>query len=263
MDRLEKMADIAMDAALRARAKILEIMGHDYEVQYKADESPVTAADLASQDVLAGVLGEYFPDIPILSEEQAADPYSKRREWKEFWMLDPLDGTKEFVRGNGEFTINVALISNNQPVIGILDWPVGGITYRAVARHGAYRFVDGRAEAIHVRTYHNPCRALISRSHRQAEVDWLKSAGLTVETLEMMGSALKFCRVAEGAVDIYPRMAPNMEWDSAAGQLLIEEAGGKVIDPSGRPLQYNKEDLHNFGYFAVGDWHSWKEHLPK
>ncbi len=261
MDSFEKMAETVVGAVSRARTKILDVMAQPFDVEYKEDRSPVTAADMASQEVLVRVLQDSYPDIPIISEEKAAEPYAVRRQWDQLWLLDPLDGTKEFVRRNGEFTVNVALIVGERPVIGVLDWPQGGITYVAVAGAGSYRLSGGHTARIHTRPLSSPCRAIISRSHRQSEVDWLDSAGLGDHSLQLMGSALKFCRIAEGAADIYPRLTPNMEWDSAAGQLLIEEAGGKVVDFAGEPLHYNKQDLHNGGFIAVGEWETWHQYF--
>ncbi|PSR36361.1 MAG: 3'(2'),5'-bisphosphate nucleotidase [Sulfobacillus thermosulfidooxidans] len=261
MEIFESMADRALHAVWAAREKILEVMTQPFAVNYKSDQSPVTAADVASQEVLVHMLQHDYPHIPIISEETTAKPYEVRNRWKMLWLIDPLDGTKEFVRGNGEFTINVALIADNHPVVAIIDWPEARVTYKAVAGKGAYRIAQNHVQAINSRPLTQPCRAIISRSHRQSEVEWLNSVGLAEHSLSLMGSALKFCRVAEGEADIYPRLMPNMEWDSAAGQLLIEEAGGKVVDLHGEPLTYNKVDLHNDGFIAVGDWKTWGPYL--
>ncbi len=261
MEDWNQLAQGAIDAARAARSEIRMIMQRAYVIQYKHDRSPVTEADLASQRILMEKLNKMDATMPVISEEQKAASYAQRVNWSRFWLIDPLDGTKEFVRGNGEFTINIALIENHRPVIGIIDWPVGKITYVAIRHQGAYRLEDTGAVMLRSHFFANSAKVVISRSHRQSEIDWVRQSHVAIESIDYLGSALKFCRIAEGRNDIYPRLTPNMEWDSAAGHILVSEAGGEVVDFQGRPLTYNKPDLHNNGFVAVGDWNRWRQYL--
>ncbi|WP_083630084.1 3'(2'),5'-bisphosphate nucleotidase CysQ [Sulfobacillus thermosulfidooxidans] len=263
MTEWKVLAQGALDAVKAARAEILTIMKRVYEVQYKNDHSPVTEADMASQAILIEKLHQVDPSIPVVSEELQTIDYETRLTWPRLWMVDPLDGTKEFVRGNGEFTINVALIENHQAVIGVIDWPVGDITYMAIKNEGAYRLEKTGSIRLHSHSFSNPANVVISRSHRQSEIDWVRRSQIAIRSIDYVGSALKFCRIAEGRDDVYPRLTPNMEWDSAAGHILVAEAGGQVVDFLGHPLQYNKPDLHNEGFVAVGDWAAWREYFVR
>jgi 3'(2'), 5'-bisphosphate nucleotidase len=244
-----------LEAVATASAAILEVYGAGHEVEYKADDSPITRADRAAQDVLARELAQLAPGIPLLSEEaESAHDFAVRGAWTELWLVDPLDGTKEFIGRNGEFTVNVALIRGNRPVLGVVAAPALGLTYYAAEDHGAYR-VEGqhRPEPIHVRRAPDPLVVVGSRSHRGDSLDALL-AKLGAHELRPMGSALKFCLVAEGSADFYPRLGPTSEWDTAAAQAVLEMAGGAVTTLDGAPLRYNlRRTLLNPHFIAFGD----------
>ena len=263
----------AIQAAIAAGNAINEVYRSDFEVAYKSDKSPLTVADQKSHEIITGVLKEY--DLPILSEEGKEKPYAERKKWKRFWMVDPLDGTKEFVKHNGEFTVNIALIENSCPVLGAIFVPDRNTLYFAERNLGAYKLEDGyfsqllgiRAgsmEDVHTfldqiisRSTRLPIegpqrRALTivgSRSHKNAELEaYVEEKRKEFGEVEFIsaGSSLKICLIAEGRADIYPRLGPTMEWDTAAGQAIAESAGASVVDFGTRkPLVYNKEDLHN------------------
>ena len=248
----------------RAAGKaILEIYGQDFAVQHKEDDSPLTQADLASHNHIVAALQELTPQIPVLSEESADIPWEERRQWQRYWLIDPLDGTREFVKRNGEFTVNIALIEEGLPVLGVVHVPVTGTTYFGDIENGAFRQENGAAaEPIQVtRPCARPLRIAGSRSHAG---DSLKQflARLPEHTMVSMGSSLKLCLVAEGKADIYPRLGPTSEWDTAAAQAVVEAAGGQVTDTRLQRLRYNqKESLLNPYFLVFGDnsidWKAW------
>jgi 3'(2'), 5'-bisphosphate nucleotidase len=245
--------------ARAAGAAILEIYQRSFEVGTKPDGSPVTAADRAAHDLILARLRRLTPELTVLSEESAAPAYEQRCSWTRFWLVDPLDGTREFVRRRGEFTVNIALIEDRRPVLGVVYVPMLRLAYYACRGGGAYRCKDGEAPApIRARRYAGG-RPMVatSRSHPGARLTaFLERLG-PHDSL-CMGSALKFCLVAEGAADLYPRLGPTGEWDTAAAQCVLEEAGGRVTDRSLTPLAYNKPSLLNPWFVAVGagdaDW---------
>jgi len=243
------------DAVTAASTAILEVYASALTVEYKADESPITRADRAAHDILAARLAMLAPGIPMLSEEaEAAHAFEVRRGWREFWLVDPLDGTREFIGRNGEFTVNVALIRDHAPVLGVVAAPALGLTYYAARGHGAW-CSDGaaRPRPIHARAAADPLVVVGSRSHRGDSLDALL-ARLGPHELRPMGSALKFCLVAEGSADFYPRLGPTSEWDTAAAQAVLETAGGAVTTLDGTPLRYNARDtLLNPHFIAYGD----------
>ncbi len=237
--------------------------GDDLAVRAKADDSPVTAADLAAHRCIVAGLAALTPDIPVLSEESAHTvPLAQRRGWSRFWLVDPLDGTREFLKRNGEFTVNIALIDEGVPVFGVIQAPVGGAVWHGVPGQGAFRR-DGDVErAIATRRPATaPLRVAASRSHLDPRtVSLLQRLG-EHETIGL-GSSLKFCLLAEGGMDAYPRMGPTSEWDTAAGQAILEAAGGCVLDLRGRPFRYNQRDtVLNGDFIALGDpalpWREW------
>ena len=249
-----------------AAADILAIYTQPFDVEHKTDNSPLTAADLASHHRIVDGLHRLTPDIPVLSEESAELPAAVRRGWSRLWLVDPLDGTREFVKRNGEFTVNIALIENGVATFGVIQAPVTGELWWGDLAHGAYRRDHAGEIALETRTPAlPPLRVAASRSHRDARTEafMAKMAAKTGEFEAIsVGSSLKFCRVAEGAIDIYPRFAPTSEWDTAAGQVIVEAAGGRVLDPQGRPFRYNQRDtLLNGDFVALGDaalpWMSW------
>ncbi|TCK19396.1 3'(2'),5'-bisphosphate nucleotidase [Thiogranum longum] len=241
--------------AKQAGEKILEVYGTEFTVQDKDDKSPLTAADMASHNTIVAGLKALTPDIPVLSEEDAKIPYEKRSSWKTYWLIDPLDGTREFVKRNGEFTVNIALIHEGEPVLGVVYVPVTGVTYAACEGRGAIKESpeDGERE-IHVRKLSGgPVAVVGSRSHQG---DSLKAflEKLGEHEIVSMGSSLKICLVAEGAADVYPRLGLTSEWDTAAAHCVVVQAGGKLTDLDMQPLRYNtKDSLLNPFFFVFGD----------
>jgi 3'(2'), 5'-bisphosphate nucleotidase len=261
------LLDAARAVAAEAGRAVLDHYARPSPVDYKADDSPLTIADRASHELIAGRLADLTPDIPLLSEEGDPDN-ADRAGWQRFWCVDPLDGTKEFVKRRGTFTVNIALVEAGEAVLGVVHVPTSGLTYYAARGVGAFRHeADGEPLALHTR----PAPAgrltvVASRDHAGpgvgAMVEEIRAAGLEVE-LASMGSALKFCLVAEGAADLYPRFGPMMEWDTAAAQAIVEAAGGRVTDLAGRPLRYNKESLVNPPIVTVGDSSfDWRPFVP-
>ncbi|MGH8081730.1 MAG: 3'(2'),5'-bisphosphate nucleotidase CysQ [Lysobacter sp.] len=265
-----ELSEGAIVIARDASAAILQVYHGEFEVERKADASPVTAADLAAHHVILDGLARLTPDIPVLSEESAHEvSLEQRRQWSRLWLVDPLDGTREFVKRNGEFSVNLALIENGVAVFGLVLAPVGGALWYGQRGGRAFRR-DGDAE-IEVRAQvppAQPMRVAASRSHHsQRSDDFLVRAhreaagGIRMVSL---GSSLKFCRIAEGSLDLYPRFGPTSEWDTAAGQCVLEAAGGAVLDPQGRPFRYNqREHLLNGDFVALGDltlpWKEWRD----
>ncbi len=256
----EKLIEPVVALAARAGDGILEVYATDFDVQSKDDASPLTVADLGSHNTIVAGLLELTPDIPIISEEEGLPEFSERSRWQRYWLIDPLDGTKEFVNRNGEFTVNIALIENHRPVFGVVRVPVQKKTYLGCEGFGAERRDDGHApEKIEVTgRSRQPARVVGSRSHRGASLDaFLDNLGEF--DLVPMGSSLKFCVVAEGGADVYPRLGPTSEWDTAAAQAVVEQAGGAVLELNGRPLSYNtKDDILNPWFVVIGapdrDW---------
>jgi 3'(2'), 5'-bisphosphate nucleotidase len=241
--------------ALRAGDAILSVYSGQFEVTHKGDESPLTLADLRSHEIITQGLRALTPDVPILSEEASDIPFEQRRQWTRYWLVDPLDGTKEFVSRNGEFTVNIALIENHVPVLGVVHVPVTSTTYTGAANTGAFRLTDGRdPEPLRVRSpAATPLRIVGSRSHRGDSLERYLPK-LAPYELVAVGSSLKFCLVAEGSADFYPRLGPTSEWDTAAAQAVVEAAGGVVIMTNGEPLRYNtKAELLNPHFLVYGD----------
>lgn len=253
-----------LDIAREAGAAILEVYHQDFAVQHKGDASPLTAADLASHRVITTRLSALTPDVPVLSEEGADIPFETRREWQSYWLIDPLDGTREFVKRNGEFTVNIARIEDGQPTLGVVHVPVTGTSYVGEVGEGAWKIDEkDHAAPISVRRQRPPTlRVAGSRSHAG---DSLKRFLERIGEHEMvsMGSSLKLCLVAEGAADVYPRLGPTSEWDTAAAQAVVEAAGGRVTDTDGQTLRYNaKESLLNPQFLVFGDQNErWEQYL--
>jgi 3'(2'), 5'-bisphosphate nucleotidase len=248
---LEALCSIAREAG----AAILDVYGRDIAVELKDDRSPLTAADRAAHAVISGELAALRPKLPLLSEESAPHEHAERRSWSRYWLVDPLDGTKEFLKRNGEFTVNIALVDANRAMLGVVFTPALDRLYYGAVDGGAWR-QDAReaSRPIHVREEAaRPLRVVGSRSHASPEVvSYLE--GLGPHELVSMGSSLKICLIAEGAADIYPRLGPTSEWDTAAAQAILESAGGRMIDRAGRPLRYNtKDDLLNPQFLGFGD----------
>ncbi len=251
---LQTLLDRALAIALEAGEKILEIYNSDFAVTSKADDSPLTQADLAAHHLILAALGKLSPTLPVLSEEGAGIAYTERCQWKRYWLVDPLDGTKEFIKRNGEFTVNIALIENGSPVLGVVHAPVLAESYTGAAGGGATGWKNGQPRAIHTRRCPERPRFLISRSHRDDTLDRVLQHAPPFDALGI-GSSLKFCRIAAGDADLYLRTGPTSEWDTAAGQCVLEAAGGAVWQlPQMKILGYNeKESLLNPGFAALGD----------
>ncbi len=258
---LQQVAAIAREAG----DAILVVYGEDFEVQRKVDESPVTAADLAAQRVITAGLAGLDSRLPVISEEARAAPWSQRREWQRYWLVDPLDGTREFIKRNGEFTVNIALIEHHRPVLGVVLAPVTGELYAAARGQGAWlqAHVDAPWQRITTRNLTEPATVAGSRSHGGAGTALLgQLIGDGYQSMPL-GSSLKFCLVARGDADVYLRRGATSEWDTAAAQSVLEEAGGAVLDLAGEPLHYNRGDsLINPEFIAVGDTSiDWKSRL--
>ena len=245
--------------AKKAGIAILDIYADESafeRVDFKADDSPLTLADKAAHKVIEKELLAITPDIPILSEEGRNIPYEERSKWEKFWLVDPLDGTKEFIKRNGEFTVNIALVEAGKIVMGCVHVPVLDQTFYGAKGEGAFVEKEGgEAQKLSVHTFNmsdSGLRLVCSRSHMSEEVSAYVARFDQPETVSM-GSSLKFLLVAEGKADIYPRLAPTMEWDTGAAQIIVEEAGGSVINhETGQPLVYNKENLLNPHFLVFG-----------
>jgi 3'(2'), 5'-bisphosphate nucleotidase len=247
--------------ARAAGREILEVYGADaLPATAKADDSPLTAADLRAHRLIVEELGRLTPELPVLSEESAHVPFAARSQWRRYWLVDPLDGTREFLSRNGEFTVNIALIENHSPVLGVVHVPVTDTTYRGMPGGGAWRQHGAEPEAAIRVAEHSgmPVRIVGSRSHRGDSLDaFLERVG--PHALLAIGSSLKFCLVAEGAADVYPRLGPTSEWDIAAAHAVLLAAGGTLRALDGAPLAYNHRDaLLNPFFVAYGpDDHDW------
>lgn len=233
----------------------MEVYNTDFDVVQKSDDSPVTAADMAAHHTIVDGLAELTPDIPVLSEESAKIPFEERSQWQKYWLVDPLDGTREFVKRNGEFTVNIALIDNHESVLGVVFAPVTGELYYAERGIGAFKkFPDSEPQKISSRKKTEQSTIIAgSRSHRgDSLIRFLENLG-DYEVIPM-GSSLKSCLVAEGRADIYPRLGPTSEWDTAAAQCVVEEAGGVLTTTDMKPMRYNtKDSLLNPHFLVIGD----------
>ncbi len=251
-----RIARRAGDAILEIYRGFASNRGVDPGVTYKKDDSPLTRADLASHRVIAAALEELTPDIPLLSEEGADIAYDQRRDWQRFWLIDPLDGTKEFIRRNGEFTVNIALIESGTPVLGIVHVPVLARTFSGAAGLGAWcREGDDGGQGAPIRaagTGDDTLQVAASRSHPGPHLAAFLEQ-LPEHKLKSMGSSLKLCLVGEGRADLYPRLGPTMEWDTAAAHAVVTAAGGRVLDFDGNALRYNKENLLNPYFIVLGE----------
>ncbi len=257
---LHTLADAVVAISEDAADAILAVYNDpaEFEVDTKADDSPVTKADIAANTVIVKALRELTPDIPILTEESSMAPFSERQHWPRYWIVDPLDGTKEFIRRNDQFTVNIALVENHQAVLGVVLVPVSGVAYVGVKGHGAQKREKSQVQSIQCRAL-NPStiNVVASAHHSNAETEAFISAVQNIygeTTRKSIGSSLKFCLLAEGLADVYPRFAPTSEWDTAAAHAVLEAAGGEVYREDGSPMRYNtKENILNPYFFAVAD----------
>ncbi len=248
------LGEALLPIALRAAAAIMTVYRGAFTVERKLDDSPLTQADLESQRIILQGLETLTPGVPVLAEESAQAPWELRRTWRELWVVDPLDGTREFVKRNDEFVINIALVVEHEPVLGLIAVPAQGLVYVGAAGHGAYRrLADGARSTIRVAPPAAPLRVVGSRSHTSPELTTYLRHSAAYEILGV-GSALKFCLLAEGKADLYPRFGPTSEWDTAAGQALLEAAGGHVTRMDGHRLRYNcRASLINGDFVAFTD----------
>ena len=255
MSTLERIGQETRALARRAGAAILEIYAGSFAIEHKGDDSPLTAADMAAHRVIVEGLQALTPDLPILSEESAGIDWSERKSWNRYWLVDPLDGTREFIKRNGEFTVNIALIEDHSPVLGVVLTPVTGELHCGVRDEGAFLESAPGALPRPIETRAAAAMPVVagSRSHAQERTGAML-ANLGEHRMVSMGSSLKFCLVARGEADLYLRLGPTSEWDTAAAQCVLVEAGGNVLDMQGNPLRYNtKESLLNPEFVAIGD----------
>ncbi len=264
------------EIAIEAGAEILQVYNSEQgiEVSTKEDDSPLTDADRRANELIVERLGKLTPAIPILSEESDTVDYSVRKSWRSYWLIDPLDGTKEFISRNGEFTVNIALIEGGRAVAGVVYVPVTGVCYFGGIGIGAWKqefaTPDSEAEAVHCRKMqaHGDVRLVASRRHRGELLDGMIrqiEEQLGAATILNMGSSLKMCLLAEGSADIYPRLAPTCEWDTAAAHAILEAAGGEIVGLDFEALRYNsKDDLLNPHFIALADpLYPWRQLLDK
>ena len=255
-----QLLDDICHIAHQAGAAIMEIYQKDFAIYEKADESPLTEADLAAHKIIVEGLSA-ISEFPILSEESADIDWQTRKAWDKYWLVDPLDGTKEFIKKNGEFTVNIALIDKGVPVLGVVYAPVLETTYAGMSGQGAFKSVNGEKSAIKPRIHQadETWKVVGSRSHQSPAIQSLLESLAGETELVAMGSSLKLCLVAEGAAHIYPRLGPTSEWDTGAAQAVVEAAGGKVtiideanpLDKNAAPLRYNQKDSVLNPYFLV------------
>lgn len=254
-DWIPKILSVAFEAA----ETIVDIYNRNaYQIKKKLDTSPVTEADLCAHRIIQAGLSSLEPTLPLLSEEGELMPYETRSRWLRYWLVDPLDGTREFIKGSGEFTVNIALVENHTPVLGVVVVPVHRQVYWALRGEAAYRKLAD-ADPVRIRTnqlFRIPLKVAASRRpHQNTQPNWTALMDkLGQPELLYCGSAWKICLVASGEADVYPQLGATSEWDTAAGQCILEAAGGQLVDFSGRPLQYNvKPSLENPGFYAVSD----------
>jgi 3'(2'), 5'-bisphosphate nucleotidase len=257
---LENTIRIAQEAG----QKILDIYTTaDFNVDMKADNSPLTQADITSHHYIVEKLAALTPEIPVLSEESKDIPYAERKTWRKFWLVDPLDGTKEFIKRNGEFTVNIALVEDGKAILGVVHVPALNLTYYAAKEVGAFKVFEGQKQPIKAKNVSGKQLSVVaSRSHAGPETEaFLAELAKDYEvTLASKGSALKICMVAEGEAHLYPRLGPTMEWDTAAAQCVAEQAGAVVINTDNQALIYNKENLLN-PFFIVNTNVDWQRYL--
>lgn len=254
----QTLAEQVIQIAETAGVAILDIYQNeaDFNVELKSDDSPLTKADRAANAVICAGLEKLSNKFPIVSEENKAIPYDERKDFEYYWLVDPLDGTKEFIKRNGEFTVNIALVQNQQPVFGVVYAPVLEEMYWAIKGEGAWMKKGDQVQKLAANTFTMSdvgLKVVCSRSHlnegTQAFIDALDQPEKVSQ-----GSSLKFLLMAKGAAHVYPRLGPTMEWDTGAAQIVLEEAGGKVIDEeTKKPLRYNKENLLNPYFIAYGN----------
>ena len=256
-ENLLEIVNISVDAG----EVILNYYNENVDVIYKDDESPLTKADLASHKIITDSIKKITPDIPILSEEEFID-WKIRKKWKKYWLIDPLDGTKEFIKKNDEFTVNIALIENNRPILGVIYTPVLNELFYSIKNFGSYKILTKKklntlkeAKRISInKKKSNKVKIVGSRSHSNPVLEKWVNKNFNEFDILQKGSSLKFCLIAEGSADIYPRFGPTSEWDIAAGHIILEEAGGKLKSIDNKEILYNeKENILNPEFFAYSN----------
>ncbi len=257
--------DEIVSVAKLAGQKIMAVYESDeFNITQKSDNTPLTKADVAAHDVIIKGLSELEIQYPILSEESVKIPFTERSSWQTYWLVDPLDGTREFIKRNGEFTVNIALVSDHCPLLGVIYTPVKDVCYYACKSHGAFKQIGNQAPIrLHAKKKLTNCPTIAgSRSHQDDSLQRFLS-NIGEHEIFAMGSSLKSCLVAEGEVDIYPRLGPTSEWDTGAAQCIVEEAGGAIIGTNGKALLYNtKDSLLNPDFLVVGDpSYNWIQYL--
>ncbi|MEO7365133.1 MAG: 3'(2'),5'-bisphosphate nucleotidase CysQ [Sphingomicrobium sp.] len=252
MDELKLLEDMA-EAAREAGAAILEVVARGFDVESKQDSSPVTEADRAAELIILAALARAAPGVPVIAEEEVAAGHIPAHD-RLYFLVDPLDGTKEFIRGGDDFTVNIGLIRDGTPILGVVFAPARGVLHGGVAGRRAWVEENGSRQTIATREPGPELTAVASKSHfNQATADYLEQSARGCGYLAI-GSSLKFCIVAEGKADIYPRLSPTSEWDTAAGHAVLLGAGGRVDGPDGTPLRYGKTAFINRGFVATGGW---------
>ena len=256
-EELLKISNISIEAG----EIILDFYNKNLDITFKNNETPLTQADLASNKFITDSIKKMSPNIPILSEEEFV-AWNIRKEWKKYWLIDPLDGTKEFIKKNGEFTVNIALIENSRPILGVIYAPVSNELYFSKKNFGSYKILTNKkldtfdnANKISVKIEKtNQVKIIGSRSHSNPVLNkWVNRNFKEFEILQK-GSSLKFCLIAEGFADIYPRFGPTSEWDIAAGHIILEEAGGRLKSIDNKEILYNeKENILNPNFFAYNN----------
>lgn len=251
--------------AEKAGSRIVKIYKNGFSVTEKADKSPVTEADLAAHDIIVEGLNNLIPNIPVLSEEDSDISFATRTQWEQLWLVDPLDGTREFIRRNDEFSVNIALVHQHTIVLGLILIPITGVCYFAYQKGGAFKQVPHhQCHPIHTHAIGQRTPRVIGSSYAGHRLNtFLNDLGDHHYT--GVGSSLKSCLVAEGKADLYPRFGPTYEWDTAAAQIIVEEAGGGLTDTQMQPLRYNaRPTLVNPDFFVFGDCsHDWSQYMPK
>ncbi len=269
------MQNYAMDSLLVAVKELAQLAGQaimdiyetsqEQPIEYKGDGSPLTEADKVANNIIVQGLAQLTPDTPILSEEGTDISYTERVSWERYWLVDPLDGTREFIQRTGDFTVNIALIEKQHSVLGVVYVPVTNVCYYAARTLGAFKQQGDKSAVIHVtRELPEKIRIVASRLHAKERLTPLLEK-IPMHDIDYVGSSLKFCLIAEGKADLYPRIGLTSEWDTAAAQCIVEQAGGSVIDLYGLPLHYNVRDsLQNPYFLVIGNKQiNWLSYFPR
>ena len=252
----ERLLSLALAAAKKAGVEVMQhYQRRDFDTQIKSDNSPVTSADIAANDIITDHLTRLIPQIPIISEEVGALPLQQRRDWTRYWLLDPIDGTGEFIIGSGDFAVNIALIENGRPTIGVIHAPAHGMTYYGQKNLGAFKENHQSSMPIRVAEYHaeRPIKVAISRRQERSLMGQYLNDDYGYDFVSLGSCSLKNALIAEGGADCYLRVGPTGEWDTGASQCILEQAGGSILDSQFNPLSYNcRERLTNPDFVSLG-----------